>query len=90
MKQEMRKWVFKSHTALILLPFFTLYLFDWWHDAETHRGGLSSFCLRVNGNLVWCEGRGESARQPGSSGAPGGGGRGGLVENKAEGRQKQP
>lgn len=41
---------------LLLVP-------DWRHAAETHRGGFSSVCLRVTGNLVRCEGRREGAER---------------------------
>lgn len=80
------KWLFKTHTSLIPIHFLhSLNVLDPKHAAESHRGGLPSSCPCVNGNPVRCERKGESAQEPRSSGAAGGGGRGRLAENNQKG-----
>lgn len=87
---SLRKWLFKTHTALTPLSLLhSLHVLDWRHVAETHRGGLSSVCPCVNGNPALGEERGESAQKPRSSGAPGGEAKGILVENKSKRNRKQ-
>lgn len=68
------------------LAFFPLFLtVDWSHATKAHSRGLSSICLRGNGNMRQCEGREqnvEESRSRGSLGATGVQ----LTKTKAEGR----